>query len=268
MPDAFVDLENSDGAASVTMNLAQRLTAAEVKERMAVRGIEVEVEPTGGADSGPAGFRVTAAGMAARPLQQALAQAFQGNLSDPFPQVEQVGPHIAGSIRVAAVFLTVMAWLVMICYIWFRFHELRWGVAGVIALVHDVLVTVGFLAFFGKPFNMQIIAALLTIIGYSINDTIVVFDRIRENRRLRREPLAKLVDVSINQTLGRTILTSLTVLVVLVSLFLFGGSSIHDFAFAMIVGVVAGTYSTVFIAAPILAFGQKTSASSKVGSAG
>jgi len=261
MPDGFTDRKRDGDTAEVVMNLAAAssgdLSDDGVVQALAEQGYQaVPIADTNGAVRS---FRISASGVAPAALEAAIAGNTQlkTKLSDPFPQVEQVGPAIAMGIRTAAIFLTVMAWLAMICYIWFRFHELRWGVAAVIALVHDVLITVGFLAFFGKPFNMPIIAALLTIIGYSINDTIVVFDRIRENRRLRREPLPDLVNTSVNQTLRRTILTSVTALVVLIALFIFGGSSIHNFAFAMIVGVTAGTYSSVFIAAPILAFGYK-----------
>lgn len=259
MPDVFGALERRDGAAVAVMNLSQPLSAEQVAQRMTERGFAVTVEPVESFE-GVFSFRVTAADLDVAALESALLQEFQGEVSDPFPQVEQVGPAIARGIRTAAIALTVMAWAAMICYIWFRFHELRWGVAGVVALVHDVLVTVGFLALTGRALSMPVVAAILTITGYSINDTIVIFDRIRENRRLRREPLPRLVDVSINQTLSRTVLTSGTTLLVLIALFIFGGSSIRDFTLAMIVGVISGTYSTVFIAAPILGFGRQPAA--------
>jgi preprotein translocase subunit SecF len=133
--------------------------------------------------------------------------------------------------------------------------QLFYALAAIVAIYHDVLVTVGFLALFDKEFDLQIIAALLTIIGYSLNDTIVIFDRIRENMRAqRREQFAAVVNTSVNQTLSRTLLTTGYTLLVVVAIFLLGGEVLHDFAFALLVGMIAGTYSTVFIASPILVY--------------
>ena len=147
--------------------------------------------------------------------------------------------------------LIIMALLLMFVFCWVL--DLSYAFAAIIPLIHDVLVTVGFLSLFDQELDLNIVAALLTIVGYSINDTIVIFDRIRENRQSRRrDDFALVVNDSINQTLGRTILTSATVLMVVLALFVFGGEVIHGFAFAMLVGVIAGVYSTVFIASPIL----------------
>jgi preprotein translocase subunit SecF len=147
--------------------------------------------------------------------------------------------------------LIVMALLLMFVFCWVL--DLSYAFAAIIPLIHDVLVTVGFLSLFDQELDLTIVAALLTIVGYSINDTIVIFDRIRENRQSRRrDDFALVVNDSINQTLGRTILTSATVLMVVLALFFFGGEVIHGFAFAMLVGVIAGVYSTIFIASPIL----------------
>jgi preprotein translocase subunit SecF len=133
--------------------------------------------------------------------------------------------------------------------------QLRYALAAIVALFHDVLITVGFFSLFDKAFNLPIVAALLTIIGYSLNDTIIVFDRIRENMHGRqRGQFADVVNTSINQTLSRTVLTSGTTLIVVVALFVLGGEVIHDFAFALLVGIVVGTYSSIFIASPILVF--------------
>jgi preprotein translocase subunit SecF len=136
--------------------------------------------------------------------------------------------------------------------------DLRYALAAIAAIYHDVLVTVGFLSLFDKEFDLQIIAALLTIIGYSLNDTIVIFDRIRENMRgQRREAFAKVVNDSVNQTLSRTLLTTGHTLLVVVALFLLGGEVLHDFAFALLVGMISGTYSTVYVAGPILVYWQR-----------
>jgi preprotein translocase subunit SecF len=123
----------------------------------------------------------------------------------------------------------------------------------IVALIHDVIITVGIFSIFDKEFTLPIIAALLTIIGYSLNDTIIVFDRIRENlRKHHKKPLTFIVNRSINETLSRTVLTSLTTLIVVVALFVLGGGIIHDFAFALLVGIIVGTYSSIYVASPIL----------------
>lgn len=146
----------------------------------------------------------------------------------------------------------------VIAIIGFWVLRLQFAMGAIMALIHDVIVTVGFFSFFGKEFNLPIIAALLTIIGYSLNDTIIVFDRIRENsKKHSRKPMDFIINRSINETLSRTILTSLTTLLVVVCLFVFGGAIIHDFAFALIVGICVGTYSSVYVASPILLAWQK-----------
>jgi preprotein translocase subunit SecF len=152
---------------------------------------------------------------------------------------------------VSPTLLIVIACVVTFAFCWVL--DLSYAFSAIVPLIHDVLVTVGFLSLFDKELNLPIVAALLTIIGYSINDTIVIFDRIRENMQSRRRnDFAGVVNASINQTLSRTLLTSATVLMVVLALFFFGGEVIHDFAFALLVGVIAGVYSTVFIASPIL----------------
>ena len=144
--------------------------------------------------------------------------------------------------------------LLGICvYISFRF-EFRFAIAAIIALFHDVLVSIGAIALTGREISIPVVAALLTIVGYSINDTIVVFDRIRERRHImKKADLNTVINTSINQTLSRTFLTSLTTLLVVVALYILGGEVINDFAFVLLVGVIAGTYSSIFIASPILA---------------
>ena len=142
----------------------------------------------------------------------------------------------------------------MLIYIWFRF-EWQFSLGAVIALVHDVILTIGVFCFTQLEFNLPIIAAILTIVGYSMNDTVVVYDRVRENlRKHRSKPIDKLLDLSINETLSRTIITSVTTLLALVSLYIFGGSVIKGFTFAMIWGVVVGTYSSIFVASPFLRY--------------
>jgi preprotein translocase SecF subunit len=183
------------------------------------------------------------------------------NQPDPFKRVVSIGATVAGEMKSRATLALFFACLAIIIYIWFRFGELKFGVAAVLTLVHDVLITVGAVAIadhFGNVFgdikiNLPMIAAFLTLIGYSLNDTIVLFDRIRENLAGKHKLITKdLVDSSINQNLNRTILTSLTTFGVVAALYFVGGAAIHGFAFVMMVGVVVGTYSSIFIASPIL----------------
>jgi preprotein translocase subunit SecF len=165
---------------------------------------------------------------------------------------EVVGPKVGKDLRRQALQAALYALAGMLIYIAFRF-ELVYGVAAVIATFHDVIITIGIFSMFNKEISLTVIAALLTLIGYSMNDTIVVFDRIRENIKLmRRESLAKIVNLSINQTLSRTILTSGLTFITVMSLFLFGGEVIHGFAFCLVVGILIGTYSSIAIAAPIV----------------
>jgi preprotein translocase SecF subunit len=165
---------------------------------------------------------------------------------------ESVGPKIGSELRTAAVNSVVGALALIVLYISVRF-VFRYGIAAILALVHDVTLTLGVFSLMNFEVSLQIIAAFLTIIGYSLNDTIVVFDRIRENMRLRRkESYRDVINRSINECLSRTMLTSLTTFFVAITLYLLGGPVIHDFAFALSFGVVVGTYSSMFIASPIL----------------
>jgi preprotein translocase subunit SecF len=163
-----------------------------------------------------------------------------------------VGPKVGKDLRRQALYVTLAGLGAMLIYIWFRF-ELIYGVAAVVATFHDVIITLGFFSLLNKEITLTVIAALLTLVGYSMNDTIVVFDRIRENVHMnKREEFSGLVNHSINQTLSRTILTSGLTFLAVLSLFLFGGEVIHGFAFALVVGVIIGTYSSIFIASPIV----------------
>jgi len=164
-----------------------------------------------------------------------------------------VGVYLLEALGLNVVYLILSAILITLGFCWVL--KLPFALAAVLALIHDVLITVGAFVVTDKEFTLEILAALLTIAGYSLNDTIVVFDRVRENlRKDKRQPFIEIINASINQTLSRTILTGGTTLAALVFLFLFGGTVIHDFAFAMIIGIVTGTYSSVFIASPLLIF--------------
>jgi preprotein translocase subunit SecF len=193
-------------------------------------------------------------------IEEALSSAY-GKGSFDVRRVEVVGPKVGKDLTQKAVLAIVFSWIGMLIYIAWRF-EFRYAVGGIIALIHDVIITVGALSLLDKEFTLTIVAALLTIIGYSINDTIVVCDRIRENlRKSSKKDFSEIINSSINETLSRTILTSLTVFIVVVILFFLGGEVIHDFAFAMIVGVFVGTYSSIFIATPIVLAWEKISPS-------
>jgi len=167
-------------------------------------------------------------------------------------RVEMVGPKVGKDLRRQGMLAIIYAMIGILIYVTFRF-ELRFAVGAIVALVHDVAITVGVFALLDKEFSLPIVAALLAIVGYSLNDTIVVYDRIRENMKgSGKSVFLEMINRSINQTLSRTILTSLTTMLVLVSLFFLGGGVIHDFAFAMIIGVFVGTYSSIFIASPVV----------------
>jgi preprotein translocase subunit SecF len=194
----------------------------------------------------------------------ALGEQIKKALSDQFGadkfeirRIESVGPKIGEDLRYRGVMSVIVATIMMGIYIWFRF-ELRFGIGAVIALIHDVLVTVGALMLADYEFDLTIVAALLTIVGFSVNDTVVVCDRIRENmRKIKRETLEGIINTSINETLSRTILTTGTALMVLFALYFLGGAVIRPFAFALLVGFFSGVYSTIFIASPVILFWEK-----------
>jgi preprotein translocase subunit SecF len=170
--------------------------------------------------------------------------------------IEIVGPKIGADLRQQAVNVVLIALAAMLVYIAVRF-EWIYGVAAVIAVFHDTIITIGLFSLFNKQIDLTVIAALLTLVGYSMNDTIVVFDRIRENIKLqRRGSFKEIVNTSINQTLSRTVLTSGLTFLTAISLYLFGGQVLNGFSFALVVGIIVGTYSSVFVASPILIFWQ------------
>jgi len=171
-------------------------------------------------------------------------------------KLQVVGPKIGSELRRQAVLATLYALGGMLVYIAFRF-EWIYGVAAVVAVFHDTLITIGLFSLFNKPISLTVVAALLTLVGYSMNDTIVVFDRIRENlKTVRRESLTNIINLSINQTLSRTVLTSGLTLLTALALWLFGGDVLNGFSFALVAGIIVGTYSSIFIASPILVFWQ------------
>lgn len=187
-----------------------------------------------------------------RQIQSALEAAF-AQRSPTILRKEYVGPTVGQHLIRQTLSAFLLTFVGIIIYVAFRFHSGVWGASGVIALIHDVLATIGIFSLLNKEITVTVVAALLTLAGYSINDTIVVFDRMREKMRLlRTEPLDAIINKSINETLSRTVITSLTVFFVVLALFFFGGEVIHDFAFALLFGVIVGTYSSIAIAAPVV----------------
>jgi preprotein translocase subunit SecF len=190
-----------------------------------------------------------------------IADAIKGGLRERFGEgaydvlrVETVGPKVGKDLWRNAAFAVLGATLVMGAYIALRF-EFRFGVGAAIALIHDVLMTIGALSIANMEFDLTTVAALLTVVGYSVHDTVIVSDRIRENmKKMRRESFATIVNLSINETLSRTIITSGTAVLVTAALFVLGGSVIHSFAFALLVGFIVGTYSSIYIASPIVLY--------------
>jgi preprotein translocase subunit SecF len=198
-------------------------------------------------------------------IMNALEQAFPDNLPDK-RFVESVGPKIGQELRDSAIWAVLISLGLILLYISVRF-EFVFAVGAVAALIHDVLITLGFFSLLDLEISLAVVAAFLTLVGYSLNDTIVVFDRIRENLKIHRREMRgteQLINLSINQTLSRTILTSGTTLIVVLALYFFGGEVLHSFAFCMLVGIVVGTYSSIFIAAPVVVEWHKKAEQQKV----
>jgi preprotein translocase subunit SecF len=254
-----------DGAGATTAEAHYEPIAAAIVKTRSKQGIftswdevaAVRVGAAEGPEAAPgADAKVPAAATVEQtgtPLDPAIAKALQdqaylGDFS--IVGVENVGPQIGKELRKRGVLAVLLSLLGMLVYMWFRF-ELRFGIGALMASVHDVIVTLGLFALLGFEFNLTTIAAFLTLVGYSVNDTVVVFDRVRENmRKSRREPLFDIMNRSVNQTLSRTILTSGTTFLATLSLLVFGGDVIRGFAFVMTVGVIVGTYSSIYIASP------------------
>jgi preprotein translocase subunit SecF len=205
-----------------------------------------------------------APGVSPQALNVVKQECFAGSFA--VRRVEIVGPKIGADLRQQAINVVLIALAAMLVYIAFRF-EWIYGVAAVIAVFHDTIITIGLFSIFNKQIDLTVIAALLTLVGYSMNDTIVTFDRIRENLRLqRRGSFTEIVNLSINQTLSRTVLTSGLTFLTAISLYLFGGSVLNGFSFALVVGIIIGTYSSIFIASPILIFWQDVAEGRRRGS--
>ncbi len=196
-------------------------------------------------------------GEAGQGAQQQALEAVKAGLTERIGDyfvrnTEVVGSQVSGELRRKGIMSVALALIMVLGYIWFRF-EWQFGLGAVMALGHDVILTIGVFSLTQIEFNLTIIAAILTIVGYSLNDTVIVYDRIRENlRKFKKKPLPEVLNIAINDTLSRTILTSLTTLLALIALYVLGGSALKGFSFAMIWGVFVGTYSSIFVASPLL----------------
>lgn len=213
-------------------------------EELLIR-IPIEVEQTPGKET------------LAQKVDAALKAKFAGKFT--VERMEMVGPKVGADLQWKALLSVFYSLIGILIYLAFRF-EFRYAIGAVLATMHDPLIILGVFSLLGKEFTLTVLAAILTVIGYSLNDTIVVFDRIRENMKLKRGmPTLDMLNLSINQTLSRTILTSSTVFMVVVALFFFGGEVIHDFAFALLIGVIVGTYSSIYVASPIIHYWEVVS---------
>ena len=252
VPEGVKLISDEGGTMTARIALSEPTTADQVRRTLEDRVTGVNVSPVDEAADGRAGvFNITAPSGALAEIKDTLRLAGFSTL-EPFGSVTRIFPSVARELTTKASIAVGLALIAIVAYVWFRF-EFRFGMAAVIALVHDVSITLGALALTGRQISLTVIAAILTIIGYSLNDTIVVFDRIRENRKtIRKVPFPDLINMSLNQTLSRTMLTSLTTVFAVLALYIFGGPAIDDFAFALLVGIVVGTYSSIFIASPIL----------------
>jgi preprotein translocase subunit SecF len=222
---------------------------------------EAAIQDFGANGAGPSEFliRVPIKGEQLSDFSAQITSALEakfGKDSWEIQRMETVGPRVGSELRWRALLAVIAATIMMGVYIWIRF-ELRFGIGAAVALFHDVLITVGALSLANYEFDLTIVAALLTVVGFSVNDTVIVSDRIRENlRKNRRDPLDKIINRSINETLSRTVLTTGTAMLVLLALFFLGGKVINGFAFALLVGFTVGTYSSIFIASPIVYYLQ------------
>lgn len=196
---------------------------------------------------------------------EALSKKMQASLQEKFKdktpeirRIEVVGPKVGKDLKQRAFLAVLLSFIGILIYVAFRFKQVSYGIGGIVALIHDVIITYGAISIFNLEYSLILMAVILMIIGFSINDTIVIFDRVREDvKKMRKDSLETIFNTSINECLGRTILTSGTVMMVVLILFFFGGPVIHDFTTALIIGLISGTYSTIYIASPVVLLWDK-----------
>ncbi len=255
------------GGVLIQVKFERETTAAEVRSVLAEIGMEGSlIQQFGAADENEFLIRTEVSTSDLEGIDEmvgrALAEHF-GSENYEIRRVEMVGAAVGKDLRKKGVLSICYAMIGILIYVSLRF-EFRYAMGAIVALAHDIVITVGVFSLLGKEFTLPVIAALLTIIGYSLNDTIVVFDRIRENvKGVGRKTLPEIINMSLNHTLSRTLMTSFTTLLVLLALLVLGGPVINDFAFALTVGVVVGTYSSIFIASPLVLAWEKVLPSSE-----
>jgi len=251
------------GGTLVQLRFEQNTTAGEIKKALIPNVLDNATVQQFGDDANEYLIRAQESDSGLQGLRSQILEALEpvyGAGKVDMRRIEMVGPQVGQELRNQGLMAILYAMIGILVYITWRF-EFRFAVGAIVALVHDVLLTLGAFSLFGKEIDLPIIAAFLAIIGYSLNDTIIVYDRIRENvGKYHGSGLALTVNRSINETLSRTILTSGTTLLVVLALFLFGGGVIHNFAFALLIGVLVGTYSSIFVASPILIAWQEKAA--------
>ncbi len=240
------------------------LVQIDFKETVALKDLRTQLTQKGYSDAELQDFageksviiRLPKSDKAVEALGQELLQGVQSqfpNSGATVSRAEFVGPAVGRALANQALMAIIWATVLIILYVAFRFRSMLWGICSIAALVHDVLSVVGIFSILNKEISVTVVAGILTLAGYSMNDTIVVYDRMRENLRLsKKESLAEIINRSVNETLSRTIMTSMTVALTVFVLFMWGGAVIHDFAFAMLWGVFVGSYSSIFVAAPII----------------
>jgi len=248
------------GGLLVQVKFSKAVDISEVRKAMDAMGMkDAVVQKFGGEDEFLIRVEKTSEDLeeASNRIQASMKEQFKDQPPE-IRRVEVVGPKVGQDLKKKALWAVGLSFLGILIYVAFRFHEFAYGLGGIAALFHDIIITYGVISIFNIEYSLTLLAVILTIIGFSINDTIVIFDRVRENvKKMRKENLETIFNVSINETLGRTILTSGTVMMVVIILFLFGGPVIHDFAFTLMIGLISGTYSTIYIAGPVVLLWEK-----------
>ncbi len=248
------------GGILIQIKFSQAVDISEVRNAMEAMGSkDAMVQKFGGENEFLIRVEKTAEDLEgmSKKIQTSLQEQFKGKTLE-IRRVEVVGPKVGKDLKTKALWAVGLSFAAILVFVAWRFKQVSFGLGGIAALVHDIIVTYGAISIAGLEYSLSLMAVILTIIGFSINDTIVIFDRVRENiKKMRKENLETVFNVSINETLGRTILTSGTVMMVVLILFFFGGPVIHDFALTLVVGLISGTYSTIYVASPVVLFWNK-----------
>jgi preprotein translocase subunit SecF len=248
------------GGILIQIKFSKAVNISEVRNALEVMGSkETMVQAFGGENEFLIRVEKTSEDLegVSKTIQISLQEQFKDKALE-IRRAEVVGPKVGKDLKTKALWAVGLSFLGILIYVAWRFKEVAYGLGGIVALFHDVMVVYGAISIFNIEYSLNVLAVVLTVIGFSINDTIVIFDRVRENiKKMRKENLETIFNVSINETLGRTILTSGTVMMVVLILFFFGGPVIHDFTTALIVGLITGTYSTMYIASPVVLFWER-----------